>query len=76
MTLSKFGGAGFWFSPLKSSHCISCPSAYETLWQQYMVQLKHLPVHQKLSLLTVLLLLLSFIFALFIFPVAIQDFMG
>jgi len=39
-----------------------------------MIHLKHLPVHQKLSLLTVLLLLLSFIFALFIFPVAIQDF--
>lgn len=75
MSLSKFGGGGFWFSPLNSSQRMSHPSGYETLWQQYMVHLKHVPVHQKLSLLAVLLLLLSFIFVLFIFPVAIQEFM-
>lgn len=54
---------------------MSHPSIYEILWQQNMLHLKRVPVRQKLSLLTELLLLLSFIFVLFTFPVAIQGFM-
>jgi len=40
-----------------------------------MLYLKHVPAHQKLTLLTELLLLLSFIFVLFTFPVAVPSFM-